>query len=106
MLQSVGWADLLVRDRQESGFWIGAERTFSGNEPCAVCKTVGQAKQAQPKHDAPAMVMAKDLGVFLLPPEAKAFELVGRLTPWPNARITWSTRRERVPVPPPRVDAV
>ena len=52
LLQCAGWAGMLVRYSQQSRFWIGAERTFSGNEPCAVCKVVRQAKQSQPRHDA------------------------------------------------------
>ena len=106
LLQCAGWAGMLVRYGQQSGFWIGAERTFSGNEPCAVCKVVRQAKQSQPRHDALTNITAKDLGAYLAPAPGTAFELTNRKHTWPNDGITWSMRRERVPVPPPRAKAV
>lgn len=71
-VQGIGWAGMLVRYCQESGSMMdGVQRTFSGEEPCSLCKTVvaeldqepGETAAAAPAPEFRPAVLTADAGV-------------------------------------------
>lgn len=60
VLQSVAWGQMLVNySKQEGSFWAGAEKTFSGEAPCSMCKKIAAAKKQEEKSPAPVKVDKK-----------------------------------------------
>ena len=77
VLQSVAWGQMLViYSKQEGSFLAGAEKTFSGEAPCSMCRKIAEAKKQEEK--APATIKADKksdttIVVFgsILPPAAQ-----------------------------------
>ena len=60
ILQSVAWSQMLVNySKQEGSFWAGAEKTFSGEAPCSMCKKIAAAKKQEEKSPASVKVDKK-----------------------------------------------
>lgn len=103
LLQIAAWSGMVVRYSTESGLRRGLVRTFSGKEPCPMCRHVARAQQEQAKNEPAALtVSATEREVFLAPaPVTLAF------ASWPvrpPVAPAWRgpERHEPVPVPPPR----
>lgn len=47
VLQSIAWATMLRDYSQESSLAIAMEKTFSGEFPCSMCKTIAAAKKTE-----------------------------------------------------------
>jgi hypothetical protein len=51
LLQSAAWVGMTVSFAQEETVSVALEKTFSGENPCPVCKFVKAGKEAEKKHD-------------------------------------------------------
>ncbi|MGH8046764.1 MAG: hypothetical protein ACREKL_05925 [Chthoniobacterales bacterium] len=49
MLQTVAWAGMLKDYARADGLVVAAEKTFSGNYPCALCKRIADKKSSEQK---------------------------------------------------------
>lgn len=49
VLQSIAWTGMLWNYTQESGWRNGLEKTFSGEAPCALCKSIARVREAEQK---------------------------------------------------------
>lgn len=46
-LQSIAWTGMVWNYSQEAGLLGGLEKTFSGEAPCHLCKTIGEARESE-----------------------------------------------------------
>jgi hypothetical protein len=103
ILQSVAWGQLLWTYSQEEGSVVtGAEKTFSGEYPCEMCRKVAEGQKQEQKAPATLKVDKKAekslvaFSRFPLPPDVSDF--VFHLVP-----CEFSARAEAPPVPVPIV---
>lgn len=107
VLQCVAWTKMLVEYSTEEGLLEGARKTFDGEHPCCMCKSIAAAKQQEKKEPLQLPSGLKDLAFkdlmppagSLLPPP-RFFELPLISTPF--AASTHSEIGRRPPSPPPR----
>jgi hypothetical protein len=101
VFQSIAWGQMLWDYSQQEGSWMaGAEKTFSGDAPCSMCKSIAAAKKQEERAPATFKVDKKsdtDLVVFadlvpLLSPRDVVFHVV---------QSPFFTRSEAPPVPVP-----
>lgn len=99
-LQSFAWARMLLQNSRQYSLTDAVARTFDGDHPCNLCKTVQHSKKqsdqqqketATKKMDLRAVIAASDL-VF----PAGKFSLRKVASP------QFGRRADRPPVPPPR----
>ncbi len=62
VLQTVAWGGMIVEYSRESGLTVAVGKTFDGQHPCAMCKTIEKTRRTEKKHE--ALVVAKKLDVF------------------------------------------
>jgi hypothetical protein len=104
VLQSIAWGQMLYTYSQEAGFVAGAQKTFSGEAPCSMCKSIVEAKKQEEKAPATIKVDKKS---------DKALVVFGKLVPLPiPSDVTYHvspskffTRSEAPPTPVPIVRA-
>lgn len=51
ILQSVAWTTMLAQNLRTDSFSSAVERTFDGEHPCTLCKSIAKAKRAEKKSD-------------------------------------------------------
>jgi len=103
LLQIAAWSGMVVRYSTESGLRRGLVRTFSGKEPCPMCRHVARAQREQAKNEpATLTISATEREVFLAPTPVTLAGAIwpGRPPVAPAGR--GPARYEPVPVPPPR----
>lgn len=59
VLQGVAWAGMLWSYSRDASFTEAAEKTFSGEYPCSMCKKVAKARQQEEKAPATLKVDKK-----------------------------------------------
>jgi hypothetical protein len=110
LLQGIAWVKMSVEYSAQDGVVVGLKKTFDGEHPCAMCRVVAQAKQAEQNStpvQAPSsdkdLKVAKDLSPMdtiewptVLRPEI----LLASLRP---VMMTDAQSGRRPPVPPPRM---
>lgn len=47
VFQSIAWTGMLIRYSQTSSIGLAIERTFSGRDPCKLCKAVEQGRKTE-----------------------------------------------------------
>ena len=100
MLQSVAWATMLAHNAQAGGIQEAWQKTFDGNHPCALCKTIAKGQQTEKKSE--LQTNLKKLELFnetisiVLNPPAHFHCLSERDAAAP-------LRVQSPPVPPPRI---
>lgn len=62
VLQSFAWARMLVTNVESSSLSVAVERTFDGNHPCEICKSIASAKGKETKQQ--RTVVASKLILF------------------------------------------
>ena len=70
LLQSIAWTRMLAANLRTDSFTAAVQKTFDGNHPCALCKTIAAGKQAEQKKEFTA-----PLQKFEFPPVNKVFVL-------------------------------
>lgn len=107
VLQCVAWTKMLVEYSTKDGLLEGARKTFDGEHPCCMCKSIAAAKQQEKKEPLQLPSGLKDLAFkdlmppagSLLPPP-RFFELP--LISTPVTASIHSGFGQRPPSPPPR----
>lgn len=101
VLQGVAWAGMFWSYSRDASFTEAAEKTFSGEYPCSMCKKVAKARQQEEKAPA-ALKVDKKAETFLFVetgsvclPECRDFSF-----PPIVAERFW-TRAEAPPIPVP-----
>lgn len=106
VLQGVAWAGMLRDYSARYGFKEAAVLTFSGEKPCALCRSISEGRENEQKQqDAPAQGTAKvDKSIDALVTAANP-----SLTPMRQADLDWppflsrsATLSNRPLSPPPR----
>jgi hypothetical protein len=59
LVQSAGWASMLVRYSQEGSLMQAVEMTFDGEHPCELCKLAARGVQEDQKKDSAAHELIK-----------------------------------------------
>lgn len=107
ILQGIAWAKMLVEYSQADGLLEGARKTFDGQHPCCMCKSIATAKERESGKDRPALpgiekFSLKELRlpelISLRKPRCAAFAPAGFMPPAPAGVILG----ESPPLPPPR----
>lgn len=99
VLQTVAWGGMMMQYSRTSGLTMAVEKTFDGQHPCDMCKTIAKTRQNEKKQE--ARVIVTKLDVFHQP-------AVKWFAPVVTERVEWivdaaSVLRAEVPsVPPPR----
>lgn len=61
MLQSLAWGRMIVRYEQTSGLTGAVIKTFDGNHPCSLCKSIEKTRAAEKKPGAQLVVAKMNL---------------------------------------------
>lgn len=101
-LQSVAWARMIVEYSKDSSLGAAVARTFSGEDPCTMCKQITKARQKEEK--APATVKADQKAeVFVSITRDLPAERVGRHFSYPSPdNSSFPARSDAPPGPVPR----
>ena len=99
VLQTVAWGGMIVDYSRGAGFTVAVEKTFDGQHPCPMCKSIEKTRQSEKKHD--AVLMEMKLDVFH---EATRALVRPATSGWQQSVVesTPVTRAEPPSVPPPR----
>jgi len=100
VLQSVGWATMLV-ERSRAGSWEQAvQSTFSGKDPCGICKLVSEGQRAgEDCADPVSFPKLEVLGQFI----PSFIPVAPRVEPFGSSECKVPPRRPVMPsLPPPR----
>ena len=102
-LQSLAWTEMLVAYSRDAQLTEAVAKTFDGQHPCALCRTIEQGKKSE-RH-APVEV-AKVKPVFVMPVSGALVRAEG--IPWEQAlpQADGELLFEQPAVPPPRGAAV
>lgn len=101
VLQTIAWAQMVRDYSQTTSVAEAIEKTFSGEAPCSMCKSIAKAKHQEEK--APATVkLDKKAEVFPLASSALAYRPVPRDFAYPApASVAFAARADAPPVPVP-----
>jgi hypothetical protein len=101
LLQSAAWLTMLVDYAQQGTFQEALSKTFDGKHPCQICLFIKEGKQTE-KNQQTALVQLTQPDLFM---EQPAHFTIPKLAPVPPAPagLFGLERRERPPVPPPRI---
>ncbi len=98
-LQSVAWSGMLVHYSREASLVVAVEKTFSGRNPCEMCKGIEEEKK---KEQRAPQVAAGKLELFHVTEHAWVWPAAAPHT-WGDADVQVAgTRVEQPAVPPPR----
>jgi hypothetical protein len=61
-VQSFAWARMLVTNAESDGLTVAVEKTFDGQHPCAICKSIASAKGKESKQQ--RMVLVSKVPLF------------------------------------------
>ncbi len=100
VLQTVAWGGMIVDYSRSAGFSVAVGRTFDGQHPCQMCKSIEKTRQTEKKQD--AVVMEMKLDVFH---EAARTLVWPVMSFWQQSVVDSSplARSEPPSVPPPRI---
>lgn len=113
MMQVYAWTGMLVRYSQDDGIIKGAQETFSGKNPCALCCKISAARKANHDGNDPLVpisttLSAKQLQEMIVTSEVRlVFPRPGALPLVKFTAILFSNGISLAspPTPPPRVTA-
>ena len=99
LLQSVAWVSMAIQFSQTDDFGTAIEKTFSGKNPCKICKVVEDGRKSTPQQELQKVESKLDFFcgtrvVFIVP-----------TLDYPVVTFSPSTmlpRTEAPPLPPPR----
>lgn len=78
VLQGIAWTGMMMKYAQEVPIVTAVKKTFSGDSPCTLCKTIAEKRSEQ--NHSPAKVSQQKLGdIFLV-----GFEELLPKRPWGN----------------------
>lgn len=103
VLQAVAWTNMLATNLRTDSFEEAVTKTFDGQHPCKLCKTISAGKKSERKSELPTL--------------AKKLEFVSGRSPFvfsapqdfrfqPDLAVYFLSSRNQPPAPPPRCAAV
>lgn len=107
VLQCVAWTKMIVDYSAQDGWLEGTRKTFGGEHPCAMCKSIAAAKQEEHREPEQAPARVRDLAFkdLTLPASSQLsrprLNEVAFVTS-PGPLLPPIRRSERPPLPPPR----
>lgn len=101
VLQTIAWAQMVRDYSQTTSLAEAVEKTFSGEAPCSMCKSIAQAKHQEEK--APAIAkLDKKADVFSLAASPFAYRPNSRDFSYPAPVLAaFAARADAPPVPVP-----
>lgn len=112
VLQGIAWSKMLIDYSAEDGLLVGAQKTFDGEHPCELCKSIATAKETEQKESpsAPPATQLKELGCkpTPLPPHLRIVfpsPLAASFQGYADPADSLQTFDEQPPCPPPQVHA-
>jgi hypothetical protein len=100
ILQSIAWVNMVVSYSQNSTLPEAFVKTFDGKHPCRICKVVEKGKQSEKKQ----LLLKTETKIdFWLGPAAFALAVPPSLDICPVEPVSYLTRSESPPTPPPRL---
>jgi hypothetical protein len=100
ILQSIAWVSMAAEYSRDMSLPQAITKTFSGKDPCKICKLVAEGKKTEKKQEAYRLVTKMDLfcvnnTLILYPPRISDLK---EFRPLP---VFW--QKESPPSPPPRL---
>jgi hypothetical protein len=99
VLQTVAWGGMIVDYSRQAGFTVAVGKTFDGQHPCQMCKSIAKTRQTEKKQE--AVLMEMKLDVFH---EAVRVLVAPKIAFWemtvPDFSLT--SRSDPPSIPPPR----
>jgi len=100
--QAIAWTRMFAGYARSESVFSAARDTFDPGRPCAICRAVSRARQAQGQHS-PAPAPADSHKLTLVLEGAAPFVARDSARGWPDwAPAEAKARCADVPVPPPR----
>lgn len=99
-LQSLAWGTMFADFSRTSRWTEAVQKTFDGQHPCALCKSIEQGKKSEKKAEATVVVTKLDL--FHQAQTAFTFH-PGTREEWPAGNAAAERRFEQPPLRPPRL---
>ncbi|HHY84591.1 MAG TPA: hypothetical protein GYA07_03515 [Verrucomicrobia bacterium] len=99
LLQSVAWVGMIIDHSREAPLSVALQKTFSGDNPCSLCKAVEAGKKSEKEKKATQTESKLD---FCLQPVSFALFSTASFpqpTSGPDSDCAWL---DSPPVPPPR----
>jgi hypothetical protein len=101
ILQTAAWVGMIIEYSANDGLQAGLAKTFDGEHPCELCKSIAKHKGAEKKHS-----VQLEFGKINIVAQAQAQVSVWhspeQCWPWRlSEQLIYSVSR-RPPVPPPR----
>ena len=104
-IQGLAWSEMWVVKGRNSSWWVAAEKTFSGKEPCQMCHKATEAREKEHQQDNPYNVESFQTKIYLfsflseklLAPFLKC---IGRLA---DENRFWAVEMESPITPPPKL---
>ena len=99
LLQTVAWTTMLAGNLHSCSLHDAMTRTFDGDHPCALCKTIAAAKKSQQKDQITFEQQKLDF-----PPVNVSLVLIApsRLDLFPRKDLSAESIPQKPPTPPPR----
>jgi len=99
VLQSFAWVTMLVENAETAPLSVAVEKTFDGQHPCAICKSIASAKGKEAGQQKPAPVSKLTLFWERSQSAESPLREVSRIVPGGNEM---ETRSAAPIVPPPK----
>jgi hypothetical protein len=103
VMQSYAWARMLVENSENSRFVVAVEKTFDGQHPCDICKSIETAKGKEKK--APQTIQVSKTPLVCQESGCDLYPSEGGLAPRSGA-MEAMVRKTKPAAPPPRSGAV
>ncbi|HVU32677.1 MAG TPA: hypothetical protein VHE61_04535 [Opitutaceae bacterium] len=105
-VQVYAWGRMFLRYTHGMSVAQAAAETMDGSKPCPLCLAVRRARE-QSEHQQPVSASGTDAAkLILIADEAPPLVLAREMETWPIVVLGQPpSRRDAVPVPPPRVSA-
>jgi hypothetical protein len=101
-LQVVAWTGMLWTYSSEGSLITAVEKTFDGQHPCDLCKTIAKSRSSEEKAPARAPLQLAKIDAVVLTESGMAEPVFGE-TNWSPVTVHGEMRLETPPVPPPRL---
>jgi hypothetical protein len=89
ILQGVAWTKMLVEYSQADGLRQGIIKTFDGEHPCELCKSISKSRESEKKQDPRAPIRLDGLSLKDLLPQSSA-DFLRRDVPLSSLPANWA----------------
>jgi hypothetical protein len=100
VLQSVAWTKMVATFSHDDGFAHALVKTFDGQHPCVLCKSIAQGNASEKQKDGAQVIVGK----LILFHQFSAIALVraDQISEHAAGVFSGAVRGDAPPVPPPR----